>query len=37
MWTGDSEAEADSEGATEVRSARVIAMRDGTRNENETR
>jgi len=38
MWTGDSEEE-EEEGATgdEERFERVIAMRDGTRNENATR
>ena len=46
MWTGDSEEEEEErerdeeEGAAaeaEERSARVVAMRDGTRNENATR
>jgi len=39
MWTGDSEEEEEEEGAgvAEVRSERVVAMRDGTRKENATR
>lgn len=37
MWTGDS-AEGEEEGAAaEERSERLVAMRDGTRNENATR
>ena len=39
MWTGESEEEGEGEGgaAAEERSERVVAMRDGTRNENATR
>ena len=41
MWTGDSEEEeegaAAAVAAAEERSERVLAMRDGTRNENATR
>ena len=42
MWTGDSEEEEEEEeekgaAAAEERSERVVAMRDGTRNENATR
>jgi hypothetical protein len=41
MWTGGSEEEEEEEGAAataaEERSERVIAMREGTRNENATR
>jgi hypothetical protein len=40
MWTGDSEEEeegAAAAAAAEERSERVVAMRDGTRNENATR
>ena len=40
MWTGASEEEEEEEGgatADEERSERVVAMRDGTRNENATR
>lgn len=39
MWTGNSEEEEEgaAAAATDERSERVVAMRDGTRNENATR
>jgi hypothetical protein len=37
MWTGDLEDEEEEGAADEERSERVVAMRDGTRNENATR